>query len=704
MRKNSLPFELLFLIVSVVICIQGRAQASVGKAGKSWQARRELSDAATRRRKEFIYYEEKVPDYTLPEPLVMADGTNVASSEMWRMRRRPQILELLRKHVYGRAPVDRPKGMTFKVFDLEHKALNGLATRKQVTVNFTGKEDGPSMDILIYLPGAAKKPVPTFVILNFSGNHTIHRDPAIKLSKRWMRSDREATEQSRGRDYSSYPVEKILARGYGLATIYYGDIDPDYHDDFKNGVHPVFDKLLDGKRALDAWAAICAWAWGLSRAMDYFESDEEIDESRIAVLGHSRLGKTALWAGACDERYALVISNNSGRGGAALSRRRFDETVKQINTSFPHWFCDNFKKYNGEEDRLPVDQHMLIALMAPRPVYVASADEDLWADPRGEFLSCKNAEQVYDLLGLKDLEVEMMPTLNSPVQKGRICYHIRTGGHGLNEYDWQQYMDFAERHFKATEPSSRDKNDVVFFCDFESDTWYEQFGMRRRPERVEVISSDPARKFEPLAGKALRIKIDRGGHYGASIMYRFKSKTGTEPQEIYFRYYLRLADDWDPAGGGKLPGISGTYGRAGWGSRPSDGNNGWSARGLFKRQLDGKTPVGFYCYHADMKGRYGSNWIWDVEKRSYLENNRWYCIEQYTKMNMPGKNDGILRGWVDGQPAFEKTDARMRDIDKLRIEAVWLNVYLGGSWVAKSDHHLYIDNVVIAHDYIGPIQ
>ena len=704
MRRNNLSVEFLFLMVSVVICIQVRAQASEGKAGRSWQARRELADAAARRQKEVIYHEEKVPDYTLSEPLVMADGTKLAGAEMWLTKRRPEIIELFRKYVYGRAPVGRPKEMTFKVFDLDRKALKGLATRKQVTVNFTGKEDGPSMDILIYLPVAAKGPVPTFVLLNFGGNHTINPDPAIRLSTRWMRNNRKATEQSRGNSSKSYPVEKILARGYGLATIYYGDIDPDYHDDFKNGVHPVFDKLVEGKRAPDAWSSICAWAWGLGRAMDYFESDEQIDESRVAVLGHSRLGKTSLWAGARDERFALVISNNSGCGGAALSRRSFGETVKRINTSFPHWFCDNFKKYNGQEDLLPVDQHMLIALMAPRPVYVASADEDLWADPRGEFLACKNAEPVYKLLGLKGLEVEKMPALNTPIQKGRIGYHIRTGGHGLTEYDWQQYMDFADTHLKGTKQSSRDRKDEVFSCDFESDRWYEQFGMRSNPERVHVLSSDPAQKFEPLAGKAMRIKVDGGGHYGASIMYRFKNQTGEEPQEIYFRYYLRFGDDWNPAGGGKLPGISGTYGRAGWGGRPSDGRNGWSARGLFKRQIDGKTPVGYYCYHADMKGRYGSDWTWDEEKRGYLENNRWYCIEQYAKMNTPSKNDGILRGWVDGQPAFEKTDVRMRDVDTLRIEAVWLNLYLGGSWVAKSEHHLYLDNVVIARDYIGPIQ
>jgi len=254
----------------------------------------------------------------------------------------------------------------------------------------------------------------------------------------------------------------------------------------------------------------------------------------------------------------------------------------------------------------------------------------------------------------------------------------------------------------STEPSAAGPN-VIIFTDFESDVWHKHWSGGKR-ETVSVVAEDKKRGFQPLQNKALRIKVPKGEHYGASIEYEFKERMGSEPEEIYFRYYLRFGNDWDPARGGKLPGIGGTYGRAGWGGRPSNGRNGWSARGLFKRQLGGKTPVGYYCYHADMKGRYGSNWIWDVEKRGYLENNRWYCIEQYVKMNTPGKNDGILRGWVDGQPAFEKTDVRMRDVNTLRIETVWLNVYLGGSWVARSDHHLYIDNVVIAHDYIGPIQ
>ena len=246
--------------------------------------------------------------------------------------------------------------------------------------------------------------------------------------------------------------------------------------------------------------------------------------------------------------------------------------------------------------------------------------------------------------------------------------------------------------------------DVVFRCDFESPAWYREWGLSKKPDRTDTVAADTERKFQPLRGKALRIKVEEGGHYGASLQFRFKKQLGAEPEEIYFRYDLRFADDWTPARGGKLPGIAGTYGRAGWGGRPSDGRNGWSARGLFRGRKDGRTPVGFYCYHADMKGRYGSNWVWDRDGLGYLRNNRWYAVEQYARMNTPGKNDGILRAWVDGRLAFEKTDVRMRDTAALKIETVWLNVYHGGSWSAGSDHHLYIDNVAISRKPIGPMK
>jgi hypothetical protein len=402
--------------------------------------------------KGFNYEEGKVPDYKLPDPLVLNDGQRVNDPVDWTSKRRGEILQLFGEHVYGHTPTE-PVDLKFDVFESSDDALGGTAIRKQITVSFSADPNGPQMDILIYLPKNAKGPVPLFVGLNFAGNHAINSDPAIRLSTRWMRKrpgmglvDGKATENSRGVSASRWPVEMINKRGYGVATIYCGDIDPDYDDGFQNGVHPLFYRDGARKPPANGWGTIGAWAWGLSRAVDYFETDDAIDHKRIAVIGHSRLGKTSLWAGAQDERFAIVISNNSGCGGAALSRRRFGETVKRINTSFPHWFCDNFTMFNDKEDDLPVDQHMLIALMAPRPVYIASANEDKWADPRGEFLSGLYADPVYKLLGLEGLPTDTMPDLDQPVQ-GTIGYHIRSGGHDVKKFDWQQYLDFADKHF-----------------------------------------------------------------------------------------------------------------------------------------------------------------------------------------------------------------------------------------------------------------
>jgi len=400
-----------------------------------------------------IYDEKDVPPYTLPELLVTGGGKRVATAEEWLTARRQEVLELFSSQVYGRVPkVD--VNAAFMPGQTDRTALGGTAVRKEITIRFTGGALSHAMSLLLYLPAKAKKPVPVFLGLNFGGNHTISSDPGISVTKSWVPTDVEsgvmdhsATALSRGVAISSWPVDRILERGYGLATIYYGDIDPDFDDGYRNGIHPLFYAAGQTKPAPDEWGAIAAWAWGLSRALDYLQTDLDVDGARVAVLGHSRLGKTALWAGATDPRFAIVISNNSGCGGAALSKRIFGETVGIINDHFPHWFCGNFKKYSDNEPALPVDQHMLIALIAPRPVYVASAEQDAWADPKGEYLSAFHAGSAYKLFGKAILTSESMPPVNQPLVRQDVGYHVRSGAHALSRYDWERYMDFADYHF-----------------------------------------------------------------------------------------------------------------------------------------------------------------------------------------------------------------------------------------------------------------
>lgn len=394
---------------------------------------------------EVIYDEAKVPPYTLPDVLAFEDGSPVRTPEDWR-RRRAELLDLFSREVYGNTPVGKPAEMRFEKRKTGVPFLDGKAVLEEIRIHFSEKEDAPALDLLVIKPAAVSRAVPAVLAINFAGNHSIHPSTEISLNTNWMRSSKEegekgfvvdhrATEASRGARVSRWPVEKIINSGVALATFYYGDIDPDFDDGFENGIHGIY-----GKPGPEEWGSIGSWAWGASRAMDYLETDSAIDPKRVAVFGHSRLGKTALWAGARDERFAMVISNNSGCGGAALSRRCFGERVGRINTSFPHWFSDTFQKYNGKEAELPVDQHELIALIAPRKVYVASAVEDQWADPRGEFLSAWHASRVYELLGKEGIEDEEMPALETPVGKA-VRYHIRKGKHDVTDYDWERYLE-----------------------------------------------------------------------------------------------------------------------------------------------------------------------------------------------------------------------------------------------------------------------
>jgi hypothetical protein len=256
-----------------------------------------------------------------------------------------------------------------------------------------------------------------------------------------------ATDKARGSQARRYPLDLILSRGFALATCCYTEIEPDHAEGWRNSLRGRMLEL-SGRRSFGEhdWGAIGAWAWGLQCLMDYLETDRDIDARRAAVIGHSRLGKAALWAAAQDPRFGIVISNNSGEGGAAISRRCFGENVDRITSAFPHWFCSRFRSYANNEPALPIDQHELIALLAPRPVYIASASEDLWADPRGEFLSGVHAESVYQLFGQTGLGTTEVPAADSPIGQ-TIAYHLRTGPHDLTRYDWEQYLSFCTRHW-----------------------------------------------------------------------------------------------------------------------------------------------------------------------------------------------------------------------------------------------------------------
>ena len=390
--------------------------------------------------------ESRVVPYTLPDPLQMTDGKTVKNAKQWTDIQRPYIYHLFEENVYGRYPRQEVP-IHYRIRESDRHALGGTAIRKQVRIFLKPGDTTVYMDVLLYLPGKAKKPVPVFAGLNFDGNATIIDDPAVFLSDRPAFPDYKTpdTDSSRGTNSSRWPVKDILANGMGVVTACYSDLEEDRPEGWKTGIRTTLQDVL--KIAPQEWGAIGAWAWGLGRIMDYLEKDKDINAKQVAVVGHSRLGKTALWAGASDPRFSIVISNESGEGGAALARRWYGETVKRINTSFPHWFVGQYKKYNDAVNALPVDQHELLALIAPRPLYVASAEGDQWSDPKGEFLSAVNAAPVYALFGREGLGTDVMPAVQHPIGH-TIAYHIREGKHNITLYDWEQYISFARRQWR----------------------------------------------------------------------------------------------------------------------------------------------------------------------------------------------------------------------------------------------------------------
>ena len=396
------------------------------------------------------YDEAAVPAYTLPDPLLTLGGQKIGTPKEWETQRRPEILQLFSENVYGKMPTKVVK-TNFKTTRSDANALGGLATRQEITISFPDSPNAPKIYVLAYLPNNTTAPVAAFLGLNFCGNQCIANDPAIRLSSSYGPDfckgfiKNLATEAARASQEERWPLEMVVKQGFAVVTAHYGDLEPDFAEGWKTGIRGTMAQQL-GLQPQE-WSAIGAWAWGLSRIMDLLQKTPAINAQRVALMGHSRLGKAALWAGATDTRFGMVISNDSGEGGAALAKREFGETTAHINTSFPHWFVDKFKTYNKNAAALPVDQHLLLSLVAPRPLYVASAEEDRWADPRGEFLAAREATPVYALYGKKGVGVTEMPPVNRPVGQ-TVRYHIRTGGHDINRYDWEQYVAFAREIWK----------------------------------------------------------------------------------------------------------------------------------------------------------------------------------------------------------------------------------------------------------------
>jgi hypothetical protein len=388
------------------------------------------------------YDEARVGAYTLPDPLVLSNGKPVRDAKTWNEKRRPEIVRLFEENQYGRAP-GRPAAMTFEVFDEGTPAFDGKAIRRQVTIHFSAEH---KMDLLLYLPAHASKPVPFLLNASFSANSNTVDDPGVRVGEVWG-PDKKKVPANQGRRFGKIDVVRLLDAGFGFGTIYYGDIDPDFLGGLPHGVRSEYLKPGQAEPAPDEWGAIAAWGWGLSRAMDYLETDKGVDAKRVAILGVSRLGKTVMWAGAHDTRFAMVIASCSGEGGAALSRRNYGETIAHLTapSRYPYQFCANYGKFAQNVDKFPVDANMLVALIAPRPMLLQTGDKDFWSDPKGEFLAAVAAGPVYRLLGKQGLDTDQMPAAGIPIFH-TIGYFEHAGGHGTIPSDWDQYLKFMQMH------------------------------------------------------------------------------------------------------------------------------------------------------------------------------------------------------------------------------------------------------------------
>jgi hypothetical protein len=385
--------------------------------------------------KDVVYDEAKVPAYDLPPLLVSSEGKPISTPEEWFNIRRPQIMAQFGSLVYGTVPVpESPIKMTFEVVKSDPEFMDSRATRKEVRLRFENAKGSAEMLILVFTPNGSGKPAPAFLQHSFANTkdngHDVHPERPGFLR-------------------NGIPLGAFLQRGFGFVVVPQGALVAHNEVEFLKGIHRLFYREGQSFPKSYEWGCLSAVAWGASRAMDYLETDPDIDAKRIAIMGHSKMGKATLWTAAQDQRFALAISAQSGCGGAALWKRNFGENLEKMVTRFPYWLCRNAWKFMRNEEDLPVDQHMLLACIAPRPVYVHSGVEDTWADARGEYLSAYHASEVYRLLGKKGLDSEASPAVNEAIVKSDVGYHNRDGGHSIEMFDWLKFLEFAEYHLKA---------------------------------------------------------------------------------------------------------------------------------------------------------------------------------------------------------------------------------------------------------------
>jgi hypothetical protein len=386
------------------------------------------------------YTDANAGAYTLPDPLQLANGKPVKDAKTWSQKRRPELVALFEELQFGRTPPP-PKTLSFEVTDAGTRTHNGKALRKQITIYFGAGKSGPKMDLLLYTPAGAAKPSAVLLNASFTANANAVDDPGVKPGEIWNR-DKQRVPASQGRSFGKVNIEPFLDAGFGFATIYYGDIDPDFRGGLVHGVRSLFPAPKPGD-----WGTIAAWAWGFSRALDYFEKDKDVDARRVAITGISRLGKTVLWTGARDPRFAMVIASCSGEGGAALSRRNYGETIAHLTAParYPYQFAENYSRYAKNPNDSPIDAHLLIALIAPRPLLLQTGNTDKWSDPKGEYLAALAAAPVYRLFGKSAPEWKEVPAAGQPLMT-TLGYHMHAGGHGMVPADWATFLAFMKAH------------------------------------------------------------------------------------------------------------------------------------------------------------------------------------------------------------------------------------------------------------------